>query len=188
MEHLSANADASASNPRARRLIQLPARRDDTYRVRPHLYRTMLQVAPGLLAAFDGLRDGRSPWPLYLHGKVGRGKTRACLWLADMVEFGRLWSVEEIMRLMLANQAPWEWYPTTPRLAILDELGMHDPTRDFEFDAVKGFADWREDRPAVYVSNQPPKRIQELYDQRIASRVLCGTVYELTGADRRFEK
>ncbi len=36
--------------------------------------------------------------------------------------------------------------------------------------------------------NHPPEEMMKLYDSRIASRILCGTHYELAGVDQRFKK
>ena len=55
------------------------------------------------------------------------------------------------------------------------------------FVAVKKFAELRDGQPAIYVSNVKPETLGTLYDDRIASRVLCGSWYELVGDDRRMK-
>jgi len=182
-------------------LDRRPGRRHKLYRdaeptvgrYRPQLVRTADRVAPGLRAILMGLVTERHPWPLYLHGPVGTGKTRAVLWCCDIVVRSAYLTVGEVMDAMRASSddaPPWQWSHRRgfdPDLAVLDELGLHSPTSDFEYDAVKRFADWREDRPVIYVSNQAPEMIRKLYDRRIWSRLTCGTVFELTGPDRRLE-
>lgn len=141
-----------------------------------------------LRRVMDGLICGRLPWPLYLWGREGVGKTRASLALCDRVHAGRYWTVDGIIREMLAHDPPWLslWgWPSGPPLAVLDELGLH-VARDVEFDAVKQFADWREDRATIYISNLGQADLARAYDRRIASRVCCGTQFELRGRDRRF--
>ena len=73
-------------------------------------------------------------------------------------------------------------------LAVLDELGQRATVGDLHYSAVKKFADARElhaGRVAVYISNLGPKGFAALYDDRISSRVLCGSRYELKGRNRR---
>ena len=166
----------------------LPKRMDDPYRALPNLDRTEELINLKLLSLLRALRAGLAPWPLYLYGDVGTGKTRAVLWLCDIVQLGRYWTVSELMDAMVAKDPPWEW-PISPALQILDEIGLHDTNADrrgnFEYDAVKRFQDWREDRPAVYVGNEPLAIMTDLYDRRIKSRLGVGTVFELKGPDRR---
>lgn len=166
----------------------LTSRTKDEYRVRASIVRHWPEVDRSLRSTFNLLVAGQKPWPLYLYGLVGRGKTRAALCLCDALEGCRYWTVSDVMNAMLARQAPWQvswgWDHDGPNLAILDELGMHAP-RDFEFDAVKEFLDWREDKPAICISNHPPGRMREAYDERVESRLVAGTIFELKGPDRR---
>jgi hypothetical protein len=56
---------------------------------------------------------------------------------------------------------------------------------------VKNFADARAINArgvAVYVSNVAPNELASMYDDRICSRLLCGTWFELKGPDRRLAK
>ena len=166
----------------------LPKRMDDTHRALPNLDRAEELIDRQLYNLLRGLLGGLKPWPLYLHGDVGTGKTRAVLCLCDIVQLSRYWTVSGLMDSMIAKDPPWEW-PISPALPVLDELGLHDTNADrrgeFEFDAIKRWLDWREDRPAVYVSNHPLEEMTELYDRRIKSRLGVGTVFELKGPDRR---
>ena len=59
---------------------------------------------------------------------------------------------------------------------------------ELEYNAVRRFADSREqmaDRRAIYISNVSADDIRKIYDDRVASRILCGTWFELSGEDRR---
>lgn len=173
-----------------RRLIPVRYQTESAYRARPEIFRAVDQVDLALREVFRGLIAGELPWPLFLWGPVGSGKTRAVLCLCDHVAHARFWAPPDIMDWMARHDPPWQWSIDTS-LAILDEVGLQvcgeDGRGRFEFDALKQFADWRDERPAVYVSNHPPAMIEELYDLRIESRLTCGTVFELTGPDRRFE-
>ena len=171
--------------------LPLSARGSDEHTCRARLVRSFELVDSRLRACFERLCTGRSAWPLYLWGEVGSGKTRAALALCDKLEFARFWTLDDVVRSILGREAPWEaiWgLPGGPRLAVLDEIGTHLKVRDLEYDALKGFADWREDRPAIYIGNHPPANLDDLYDRRIESRLGCGTVFELKGPDRRLRK
>lgn len=145
-----------------------------------------------LLDVFRQLVAGQAAWPLFLHGPPGRGKTSAALALCDIAATAGYWTVEGICDATMARSPDIHdiWANVeTKDLAVLDELGTRHSVGDLHYGVVKKFADLREQhqhRVTVYVSNVPPKEIPGLYDGRIASRVLCGTVLRLEGEDRRF--
>ena len=72
-------------------------------------------------------------------------------------------------------------------LVVVDELGCRRQVSDWEYSVVKRVADLREQKATVWISNHPPERIRALFDDRIASRLLCGTWFALEGHDRRQE-
>ena len=121
---------------------RVPPRTTDTFRVRPDVERSLDGVDGGLRALLRLLTAGKKPWPLFLSGPVGVGKTRAAFVVCDLAEFARYWTVGDVLDLMAAKDPPWEW-PKPPRLAILDELGTRDTSTDargrWEYDAVKQF-------------------------------------------------
>ncbi len=125
------------------------------------------------------------PWPLYLWGGVGHGKTEAVRAFCRRVYQAHYWTVDQIM----AAPRPWEEYwGNPPGLTVLDELGLPRPSdaaRDYDYSCVNQFLDWRKGRPAIYVSNHPLEMIEQLYDTRIKSRLGAGTIYELKDHDRR---
>ena len=41
---------------------------------------------------------------------------------------------------------------------------------------------------SIYISNLSPQQLHTAFDDRIASRLLCGTLHELDGNDRRFQQ
>lgn len=161
-------------------------------RVLPHVNRSLLQVEHALVSVFDALVNGRASWPLFLHGKPGRGKTLACLALCDIVETARFDSTESLASLVMkldvqGADAEFE-HIGGKSLAVLDELGAREKIGDLGYGIVKRFCDAREQqagRASIFTSNLPPHAIAGLYDDRIASRVLCGTIFELKGKDRR---
>lgn len=157
----------------------------------PDIIRTWNAVDNRLRDTLLLLAGGGAPWPLYLYGSVGTGKTRASLTLVDHAQ-GSYWTVTDLMDRMRERQrTPWpdhynEGSPEEAHyVAVLDELGTHRIVSDFEYDAVYKFVRWREDLPAIYISNHPPSKIRTLYDRRIESRITCGTAFHLDGPDRR---
>ena len=84
---------------------------------------------------------------------------------------------------------PWPLPPAgTSPLVVLDEVGARQKVGDLQYSTIKNFADVREldhGRVAIYISNLAPEAIGRVYDDRIASRMLCGRWFSLGGTDRR---
>lgn len=154
--------------------------------------RRLAMVDPALLAVLGSLVAGEVPWPLYLFGPAGGGKTSAGLALCDVMETACYHPVDRLCDWTM-NEPPAEmqevWHVVgLKHLAVLDELGARERVGDLHYSVVKRFADERENRAggvAVYIGNVRPEALVDLYDDRVASRVLCGTVFELAGKDRR---
>lgn len=152
----------------------------------------MHSVARELQGVLIGLAQGELPWPLLLHGKPGRGKSCAALALADLTETAGFWTCEGLADLEFDHargerNAEYERVGSK-HLAILDELGTRANVGEVGYKVVKRFADVREaeaHRVAIYISNVAPHELAGIYDDRIASRLLCGTVFELKDEDRR---
>jgi hypothetical protein len=188
IDKILADAPAGFGDTRGH-LEALSKRRHDEHWERLHIEREWLGVDHELRRLLWRLLSGCEPWPLYLHGPVGTGKTRAGLVVCDIMDNGRFWTVQDVMDAMSERRAPWNT-ANHARLTVLDELGLEecgdDPRGRFEYGAVKAFLDWREERPAIYLSNHPLEVVGQLYDRRIASRLGAGTVHFLDGPDRRF--
>ena len=152
-----------------------------------HLYR----VDATLLTVLGGLVTGKRPWPLYLWGPVGTGKTCAALALCDAVQLAWYDTVGELVDRIMAGRSATDWEllgSPAYDLVVLDEIG--ERTSDVYRSAVKRVCDIRElhKRSAVYVSNLPPEELNSgmgFEDDRVADRLLCGTVFYLDGPSRR---
>lgn len=167
--------------------------RPEAKRALPHLPRERRLQAPALVRVFRELAERRSPWPLYLWGGVGTGKTRGVLAESDWIDWRYgIWygSVSSLARaygevqlseagLERLNGELWRC-----DLVAVDELGIKAPT-DHVFESLAMLADLRDRRPTIWISNLSPERLIDTYDERICSRLLCGTVLELRGKDRR---
>jgi hypothetical protein len=159
-----------------------------------------------LMGLFRRLAHGGAKWPLFLYGPAGSGKTCAALALTDLVQTTFYGTPEDLCTIILKG-GPRRWAPSkaeivyrddrpalvaipAERLVVLDELGARSKITDLHYSAVKEFLDSRElghNRVGIYISNLEPDKLVGVYDDRIASRLLCGTWFELAGKDRRME-
>jgi len=165
--------------------------------------RSVAQIEPALREAFRSLVSGKTPWPLFLHGPAGTGKSCAALCLLDHATgeywtttgfcehlndatFGRLVARGEGGSVTIWPVQFWAKVQRAP-LVVLDELGTRDVVSNAHYDAVKRIIDEREGLPLVVISNLDLESIARLYDDRIASRLGAGTIVQLRGRDRRID-
>lgn len=163
----------------------------------PDKERRLDKVDTDVRRQVNSVCSGESPWPLVLLGSAGCGKTCIGLLLADYyghiyhtaadwcqrvadATFGRLRS--ESGYGISAHEVWHDW--SDCRLAVLDELGTRERASEHHYETVKRCIDSRECKPAVFISNLDLCAIQEVYDDRISSRLAGGTVITMEG-DRR---
>ncbi len=174
-------------------LHRLPLKKEPQRRILPKVFRSMGMVDPGMVDVFRELVSGQSPWPLYLHSPVGSGKTRAALCLCDFADTAAYWSVDSLCDFVMKDppddvRAEWGRLKHRSALAVLDEIGQRDKVGDLHATTLQGFLDRREQHAesvGIYISNIDPADLGGLYDDRIVSRLLAGTVHHLQGDDRR---
>lgn len=153
----------------------------------------------------DAIRDctaGKAPWPLFVFGAVGSGKSCAALCLVDRVDSAKYWTEESLCQQAADSMMDRLWnsagYLVTPSafwsrireapLVVVDELAARTNVTDHRYATVKRLLDEREGEPLMLVSNVDPKELASVYDDRVASRALCGTVVRSRGTDRRMMK
>lgn len=142
-------------------------------------------VEPRLRDRIGQLLSGRLPWPFYLCGPAGRGKTCAALCLVDAVPWAVFTTAEQWAdALYQRDHILWRRAREAPLVAI-DEIAKREDTHGRERSALCRLADIRQYRPTVWISNHPPERLLQLFDDRVHSRLCCGTKYWLGGVDRR---
>lgn len=146
--------------------------------------REMSQVDERLQALFRALCRGEAPWPLLLHGPAGTGKTSAALALCDFAATACYHTLDQLCDQIMSHDADFDWI-AGKALAVLDELGTRNRASDLPYSAAKRFADARYGLPTIYVTNLRPSQLVEAFDDRVASRVCCGTWFCLDGDDRR---
>lgn len=146
------------------------------------------KIDPKLMKTFARLVMGQLPWPLFLHGEVGTGKTRAALYFCDCVVSSRYYTAETIADLIMDGRFP---SLSDFALIVLDELAERTKSSDLGYQAVKKVLDsreWHNHSAAVIISNYAPDDLEENYDGRIVSRLKAGTVFHLKAKDRRQER
>ena len=161
--------------------------------------RTADEVIPELRQLVNKLVRGEKPWPLFLYGHAGRGKTCAALCLLDRVRLSHYRTEDELCEdAKLAGQGklydssgnkttPRELWRTWQRmdLVTLDEAGRRLEVSDHHRAVVQRALDERSGLPAVFISNEPLVELVTRYLEPICSRLRGGTIYELVGPDRR---
>ncbi len=184
-----------------RSLPLAPAQR----RLLKNLPRSMPEVDAALRDVFGRLVRGKAPWPLLLFGAVGTGKTRGALALCDVVfeapkdpesciDCFRVpnpayMTLENLCTAVIRNRDTDEWrHVNEGILLVLDEIGSRANIGDLQCSTLQRVLDVREqqhNRVGIYISNLSPSQLAGLYDDRIMSRLTCGTVFKLSGPDRR---
>lgn len=141
------------------------------------------RIPPQLRQLLEALLDGQQRWPLYLYGPAGVGKTYAVYWAINQVPSSLYVRFDAVADVAWEREASLWYYLWKLSLVAVDEIGLRTSDRDFL--ALKRAADLREGRPAIWVSNLSPKELERVYDERIVSRLCCGTVLQVVGPDQR---
>lgn len=157
-------------------------------------------VRAGILRAID-----ESRWPIYLTGGVGTGKSCAAACVYQRWRASARWHrASEIVGDMLTcrtngkgfvvrtnGENEWcEWERNirekiaAASLVVFDDVGLREPS-PAAYEAFYLLVESRKDRPTVYTSNLDGGQLRDAFDDRIASRILCGTRIRIQGPDRR---
>ena len=127
-------------------------------------------------------------WPLYIYGNPGSGKTCIAALIYERCTRRPMWSRADDFLLEYVDRgdhrkALQAKVRGTPCL-FLDDLGVRPPTPPM-LQAIFDVLEMRKGRPVVIVSNHDLRKLSEIYDERIVSRLSAGTVLEIRGQDRR---
>lgn len=162
------------------------------------------QVNPPLQSAIREAVIG-AKWPIYLFGDQGRGKTSAMASLYRKVINSSKWlDLQQFVRLVQRARTSddgkvydfsfsnygasesdlYRKFVVDPQVVFVDDVGIRSASESV-FEIVYEIVNRRGRRPAIYTSNVDPQRLRAIYDDRVASRMLAGTIIEVTGADRR---
>lgn len=72
-------------------------------------------------------------------------------------------------------------------LACFDDVGLRRPS-EAGYEVFFSLVELRTGKPTIYTGNIPPKELAAIYDDRLASRILRGTVIQYGGEDRRLKE
>jgi DNA replication protein DnaC len=175
-------------------LVKVPLKPLRERNIHRNVFRSMSLVDERLRECFRELVAGKRPWPLYLHGPAGTGKTRAILALCDFVADASYTTLQEACDTVMAGgQRAWKapLFGNVPALFAMDEIGTRFKVGDLEFSTILEAWEHRERRAlgvAIWCSNLTPGDLNRTYDNRVASRLLSGTVFLLDGPDRRLQR
>lgn len=166
--------------------------------IRVKKHRTVEGVAPVLTKAFESCATGQEPWPLFVFGPAGTGKTCAALSFIDHYGGVYFTASDFCNTLILARNGDLHWSNGYERnvldvwskvksieFLVLDELATRKTVSEFHYETIKKIIDIREGRPAMYLSNEGPSTLSKVFDDRVASRLASGTIVKLDGDDRR---
>ena len=159
---------------------------------------------PVILDAVSRCGQNRQ-WPLYLYGHTGAGKTFAAgLVYSAWKKPAAWWSLEEFCDILkgynnshtqlirrsggqqieLTLNNLWKWVESAG-LIVIDEIGTRQASSQ-RFDALLRLLDVRRGKPMILTGNIDPKAaIAELYDERVQSRIVGGSIVVLKGQDLR---
>lgn len=187
--------------------VPIAPRRERQIVCRPSLARDPRLIPKQAAEAFARCRSGADPWPLFLHGDVGTGKTRFGLLVHDF--FGGYWcDFSDLLAEFVAmrkgeltecnseivardtdcrvSERSWFDHLGRWRLTIVDDVGRKGDTQAATArDLLARLLDRREGSPTLIISNLEPRDLVAAYDDRVASRLVAGTVVGLVGRDRR---
>ena len=165
----------------------------------PHEPSDRDKIAPKLRKALRACTAGEEPWPLFVYGPAGTGKS--CAALRAFRCFGG-WFVKLAMLCGLFNDAREgrlrysSGYERTitdlksglllSHIVVLDDVGVREKRYDVFNDVLD--CRWERNPPLIVTSNMTPKVLAVQYDDRIVSRLTRSTVVKLTGSDRRLER
>jgi DNA replication protein DnaC len=169
----------------------------------PDVRRTLAEVNPDLRAPLRQCVCGELPWPLFLFGAAGVGKTCAGLCLLDHAG-GGYWKLAVLCQYLIdvgkgliawqregrsgtvSRPGVWKAIAAVP-LLVLDEIGSRERVSDHHYETLQEVLDRRRGKPLVSISNLTLEGVARLYDDRIVSRLACGTVVNVVDRDRRIE-
>lgn len=165
------------------------------------------KIDPDVLRKIRGLKETQK-WPLVLSGDTGTGKTMAAACLYASYPALPMWHRADDLLLSMAvgrtggvqvdqvneysevvrREIPFPKFVnrvTSCCCLFLDDLGVRKPTDSMQA-ALFDLLEWRLGKPLVITTNlTKAAQIAELFDDRIASRMIAGTRITLRGADRR---
>lgn len=190
------------------RLVRLvPRHLPVSARLHPSLVREPGLVPVSVRESFRSCCAAESPWPLLVWGDVGTGKTRFGLIVHDFysgmfMDFADLAAEYTALRrgelesehsaivlttnVRKVHETEWIDALASPRVFIVDDIARRGDTQsETSRELLSRFLDRREGMPTILISNLGPIDLATAYDDRVGSRMCCGTVVKVEGSDMR---
>lgn len=186
-----------------------PTRRDLPQGVKPET--TWDQVDQLLRNLLIDAVHGARRWPVFIFGGTGSGKTSAaaCIYRdwrksPELLGTARWWRMENLLSYILKARFNHEGIVTylpsgdsvrvtegglfasfaQADLAVLDDVGAGEQNQQ-RTSVLLQLIDSRVGKPMLLTSNMDISEIELRYGDRIASRIVDGTIIHATGEDRR---
>jgi DNA replication protein DnaC len=161
--------------------------------------RTVAKISQPILFALMRVFDGRDPWPLFITGPVGVGKSCAAMAMIDHLMVSRRYAkandyVSDLMKASRGelvrgtyrhSESSYRHDWATATITCIDELGSRDKVADWPRDIIQSLIESRGNKPSIWISNLTLDELAPIYGDRIASRLSEGTQITMSGADRR---
>jgi DNA replication protein DnaC len=163
--------------------------------------RTVDQISPVILDALMQVFNGSNPWPLFITGSVGIGKSCAAMAMIDHLQVSRRYSKSndfvsdtmkasrgELVRGSFTHSSESfskDWAEAS--ITCIDEMGSREKVADWPRDIIQDLIDARGRRPSIWISNLALDDLALIYGNRIVSRLSEGTQITMTGTDRRLK-
>ncbi len=150
-------------------------------------------------------------WPLYIFGEAGRGKTFSAAaiyrrWPDSTGTKPRWIDFQPWLRLVMTARRDgtvWQYHPATKTssettenglmlqianasVVFLDDCGIRSDS-DAQQSAFLEILNIRKGHPLIITGNHEPKVLHKVFDSRIASRLMSGTMFKVSGPDRRMQ-
>jgi chromosomal replication initiation ATPase DnaA len=194
--------NASVSSDRLATIEPFPTRR---LRYRVDLIRDKDRVPRPIRDAFTACRLGKSPWPLFLAGPVGSGKTRfvllVCDWyggryitMTDLCEEYRKAKMGELREEArwtdtFISESRYRELIGAERVLIIDDIGQRLLSEHSRETLMMALTEREGPHPMILTSNLTLAELASPdganYDDRLVSRIGAGTVVNFDGPDLR---
>lgn len=161
--------------------------------------RTIEQIHPVFADEILQVFNGSNPWPLFMTGPVGTGKSCAAMAFVDHLMVSRRYSkssqyVSDVMKASKGklvrgtythSEESYKQYWADSVITVIDEMGNAEKQSDWPLEILQDLIESRENKASIWISNLSIDDISSIYGNRIASRLSSGTTITFGGKDRR---
>lgn len=162
----------------------------------PNKIRTREEIPEAMRRGIRNVARGLAPWPLFMWGPPGTGKTCAALMLLDYCNgLTQYWAVEQLCEHLIScdqgqvftegmrqatvtRRSTWRDVKEA-QIVVLDEIGGRlKEVSDHHHETVKRVLDLREGSPLIVISNLRISELSAIYGDRVPSRAAAGSILD----------